>query len=229
MIASQPATGRSQAQAASLFETPLIIDQVTDPETLNALLRDAIIEQMGATEGLAISNIGGWHSGTNMLDWGGEPANQLCSKIVDAVDRFTVDIRAGESRRHGWLPEMWANVSPSGASNRHHCHPGSYWSAVYYVDDGYEGSLDRSLGGELVLYDPRMPMVRMTAPDLRFRRPGAEPEHDEVRLRPATGRIVIFPSWLNHSVAEFRGSGTRISIAVNLTPGALPPGSPLTS
>jgi uncharacterized protein (TIGR02466 family) len=229
MIASQPSTrGSSQAQAASLFETPLIIDQVAEPETLNASLREVITKRMQATEGVAISNVKGWQSQTDMLDWGGQPANELCRKIVDAVDHFTVDIRAGGSRRHGWLPEMWANVSPSGASNRHHSHPGSYWSAVYYVDDGYEGSADRSLGGELVLYDPRMPMVRMTAPDLRFRRPGAEPEHDEVRLRPATGRIVIFPSWLNHSVAEFRGTGTRISIAVNLTP-ALFRQQPLTS
>lgn len=29
-----------------------------------------------------------------------------------------------------------ANVSPPGASNEYHCHPGAVWSAVYYVDDG---------------------------------------------------------------------------------------------
>jgi len=208
-------------QAAGLFETPLIIDEIPGSAGLNAALRSAILKRQQEDQGLSISNVGGWHSDTQMLTWGGEAAQALNQRIVAAVDRFTVDIRGGETRRHKWAPEMWANVSPPGASNRHHCHPGAYWSAVYYVDDGYGGSPDRALGGELVLFDPRMPTVRMAAPDLRFRRPGQQPEHDEVQLRPATGRIVIFPAWLSHAVLAYNGHATRISVAVNLTAVAL--------
>ena len=57
----------------------------------------------------------------------------------------------------------------------------------------------------------------MSAPDLRFRRPGQPPEEWEKFMRPATGRIVIFPAWLQHAVNLFKGPGTRISVAVNLT------------
>lgn len=204
-------------QAGSLFETPLIIDEMPDRARVNAGLRAVIMENRERSEGVSISNVGGWHSDTHMLEWGGEAARALNDRIVAAADRFTVDIRSA-SPRHKWAAEMWANVSPPGASHRHHCHPGAYWSAVYYVDDGYDGSSDRALGGELVLFDPRMPTVRMTAPDLRFRRPGQKPDHDEVKLRPATGRIVIFPAWLSHAVLPYHGRSTRISIAVNLTP-----------
>ena len=181
MAASDPNSrgGAPAPQAAGLFETPLIVDEMPDSASINAALRAAILRRQQEDGGLAISNVGGWHSDTNMLSWGGEAAQALSARIAAAVDRFTVDIRGGEVRRHKWAPEMWANVSPPGASNRHHCHPGAYWSAVYYVDDGYEGSPDRELGGELVLFDPRMPTVRMAAPDLRFRRPGQQPEHDE--------------------------------------------------
>lgn len=208
-------------QAGALFETPLIVDEMPGSAALNAELRSIILRRQQESEGVAISNVGGWHSDTNMLAFGGEAAQALNRRIVAAADRFTVDIRGGDAPRHRWASEMWANVSPPGASNRHHCHPGAYWSAVYYVDDGYAGSSDRELGGELVLFDPRMPTVRMAAPDLRFRRPGQKPDHDEVKLRPATGRIVMFPAWLSHAVLPYNGSATRISIAVNLTAVAL--------
>lgn len=214
----QAASPRSTtAQAASLFETPAIVDQIADCAALNEALKSVILARMEADEGLTISNVGGWHSDTRMLEWGGEAARTLCERIIALADQFTVDLKAKDGPRYKWVPEMWANVSPPSASNRHHCHPGSFWSAVYYVDDGYAGSSDPALGGELVLFDPRMPMVRMTAPDLRFARPGQGPEHDEARMRPATGRIVIFPSWLNHAVNAYSGKGTRISIAVNLS------------
>ena len=220
-----PRTARQpEAQAASVFETPLIIDQLADASRLNSELKQAIERRRAEDEGVQISNVGGWHSDTRMLQWGGEPARRLCDHVIAVADRFTVDIKAGAAPQHRWAPEMWANVSPPGASNRIHCHPGSFWSAVYYVDDGYDGSPDKSLGGELVLIDPRWPMVRMTAPNLRFRRPGQSPDHDEARFRPASGRLVMFPSWLNHEVLPYKGKGTRISIAINLTAAAIPIG-----
>jgi len=39
-------------------------------------------------------------------------------------------------------------VNRSGHGNEYHSHPGSYWSGVYYVDDGGIAA-DPSLGGEL--------------------------------------------------------------------------------
>lgn len=210
-------------KAAGVFETPVLVEQIEGSVALNAALRTVILQRCGETAGITISNVGGWHSDTGLLEWGGAPAKALCRHIIELADAFTADIKAGKGRRHGWAPEMWANVLRAGNSNRHHSHPGSYWSAVYYVDDGYEGSPDRSLGGELVLFDPRMPMVRMTAPDLRFKRPDGSTDHDEVFLRPAPGMVVMFPSWLSHAVLPYEGSGTRISVAVNLTPVMLPP------
>ena len=97
-----------------------------------------------------------------------------------------------------------------------HTHPGAYWSAVYYVDAGYAGAADPRLGGELILMDPRMPMILMTMPNLRFRVPGGRPHEPQLAMRPRSGRIVMFPAWLNHGVMPYRGQGERISIAANL-------------
>jgi uncharacterized protein (TIGR02466 family) len=216
--------GADGPKAASLFETLVVIDRIAEHDSLNHELKRVIAARRAQDQGVQISNVGGWQSNSEMTRWGGEPALRLLERIVATADAFTVDIKADGPPRFRWSPEMWANVSPPGASNSLHLHPGCVWSAVYYVDDGYAGSTDRALGGELVFFDPRMPAIRMNAPDLRFRRPGGTPDHHESMMRPASGMMVMFPAWLSHSVRTYRGAGNRISIAVNLT--AVPAGAP---
>ena len=131
-------------------------------------------------------------------------------------DRFTTDLGQKDKPRFEWSAEMWANVSTHGCSNDHHAHPGALWSVVYYVDDGYGGATDDALAGELVLHDPRLPGCKMYAPDLVFKGPGGEVQKFVQLVRPATGNIVAFPSWLMHSVRPYLGHRERISIAIDL-------------
>ncbi len=206
------------AQNEFLFPTPLIRDVLASEEGL-AQLRAAIMAQYERDpEGIQVSNVGGWHSKTDMIEWGGEAARALAHKAMQLADAGTVDVRAPDDSRFGWIPEMWANVSHAGHANQYHCHPGAFWSAVAYIDDGYQGSDDPALGGELQLLDPRMPMVRMTAPDLRLVGESGAAQVNEVLLRPKSGTIVMFPSWLQHAVRAYHGDGVRISIAINLIP-----------
>ena len=111
---------------------------------------------------------------------------------------------------------MWANINRAGDSNQNHWHPGSYLSFVYYVDDGYAGSADKALGGELVFVDPRMPFLRMRTPYLRTRQPNGAVEEHETWIRPYAGLLIAFPSFVPHSVRPYRGKGERISIAINM-------------
>lgn len=203
-------------ETRQLFATPFAVDTLQNEEGIR-VLRDVILaEQQRDTVGVQISNINGWHSNTQMIDWGGEAARALAYKAMTMADALTVDAKSPEQSRYGWIPEMWANVSGNGSANQYHYHPGSFWSAVAYIDDGYDGDDDPALGGELQLMDPRMPMVRMTAPDLRVCDANGAVQKNEILTRPTTGMIVLFPSWLQHSVRPFLGGGTRISIAINL-------------
>ncbi|MGB7372774.1 2OG-Fe(II) oxygenase family protein [Pontixanthobacter sp.] len=206
------------AKTRRLFATPFVVDELASAEGLQALRAIITAQQADDSAGVQISNINGWHSNTRMVEWGGEVARALAYKAMQMADAQTVDIRSPQASRFGWIPEMWANVSSKGSANQYHTHPGSYWSAVAYVDDGYEGDDDPALGGELQLLDPRMPMIRMTAPDLRIADAGGAAEPNEIAIRPKTGMIVLFPSWLHHAVRPFSGPGTRISVAMNLVP-----------
>lgn len=207
--------GASEPRVRALFATPVIAEMWQEAPRWNAALKAAILARSAQDRGVNKSNLHGWQSGTDLDRWGGEAALALRDHAIARSREFTVDALEG-TREVDWVAEMWANVSRRGASNQTHAHPGSFWSMVYYVDDGYAGSPDKALGGELSFLDPRFPMVRMAAPDLRYRRDNGSVDNQEVWMRPRSGLIVMFPSWLMHSVRPYSGQGTRISIAINI-------------
>ena len=116
-----------------------------------------------------------------------------------------------------WSPDFAAVEAPVGllSASFSDTDPGSFWSAVYYVDDGGIDA-DPSLGGELEFMDPRGPGPAMYAPNLAFGSAGLSVGANEV-VRPRAGRMVMFPSWVLHQVRPYRGKAERISIALNLS------------
>lgn len=194
-----------------LFSTPLIELDLPDSGALNQALIEVISGRRSGHAGIARSNVGGWHSDTEMAQWGGEPARQVALQALKACGAYTHDMgMKGAEPRFQMGVEMWANVLPPGAVNQHHAHPGALWSAVYYVDDGGDPE-----NGPLILLDPRFPANRMYVPDLVFAENG-EMEESTVKIAPVPGRMVIFPSWLMHGVKPHAGVRDRISIAINV-------------
>ena len=208
----------SEPRVHSLFGTPVLAEMWPDARVLNEELRRTILERSRLDGGVKKSNHLGWQSDLDLHLWGGEPILRLGQFVQQRAQAYTHDTLGGPPR-YRWLAQMWANVSRSGASNQVHSHPGCYWAAVYYVDDGYGGRQDPALAGELVFIDPRYPMIQMANPDLRYRRPDGTPDHQEAWLRPRTGMMIFFPAWLAHLVRPYQGPSTRISIAFNLSLG----------
>ncbi|MFW2851711.1 TIGR02466 family protein [Sphingomonas sp. TX0543] len=198
-----------------MFPTPVYTVALPDGPALSAALRDVVLRRGAEQRGVSRSNVGGWQSEIDMLRWGGEPAEALAQIVTRACTQMTA-LADDASAAPIWRPEMWANINRSGDSNQNHWHPGSFLSFVYYVDDGYAGSADPALGGELVFVDPRMPFLRMRTPHLRHRAGNGSVEEQETWVRPFSGLLIGFPSFLGHSVRPYHGTGTRISIAINM-------------
>ena len=199
-----------------LFPTPVLIADHPAAGALNPALLDVIDTRRAADPGgIQRSNTGGWHSDTEMTEWGGQGALSLAEFAGSVAGDHLEDVHPGGKRDFRWRCEMWANVNPPGASNQLHCHPFCLWSGVYYPDPG--GAQTPGHGGELILEDPRFPTAYMTTPDLLFTNPDGSPMHAQHAIRPKAGRLVLFPSWLRHSVRAHGGATERISIALNLS------------
>jgi uncharacterized protein (TIGR02466 family) len=100
----------------------------------------------------------------------------------------------------------WGVSLKAGHSQDLHVHPTAHISGVYYlsVPPGAQGQT--STAGKIRFYDPR-PRANMNQLFTQITR------HSEVATE---GDLLIFPSWLEHSVAPFEGEGERICIAFNV-------------
>jgi uncharacterized protein (TIGR02466 family) len=199
-----------------LFETPVYSMLVPDHAALNTALSDVILARRSSAQSMLVSNVGGWQSKQDLVQWGGSAASTLAAHVTGLCNSVVSRMHAPGDPQVQWACEMWANVNENGNSNQSHWHPGAFLSAVYYVDSGYGGSSDPALGGELVFIDPRMPYLRMRTPDLRHSGPDGSADEQETWMRPRPGLLVAFPSFLSHSVRPYHGYGTRISIAINM-------------
>jgi uncharacterized protein (TIGR02466 family) len=200
-------------ETTTLFATPILISDLPDAAALNADLRAVITKHEVAHPGTQHSNLGGWQSDWDMDRWGGPAAIKLLAVGRNIANQATTD-RLGNPVVVTWKANMWANINRSGHGNEFHSHPGSFWSGVYYVDDGGIDA-DPSLGGELEFMDPRGPGPAMYAPHLAFGKLGLSVGANET-VRPKSGRLVMFPSWVLHQVRPYGGNAQRISIAFNL-------------
>ena len=99
----------------------------------------------------------------------------------------------------------WANIAPRGTKHRVHNHPNNYLSGVYYVQ-APEG------GDSIEFFDPR-PQANIINPDVKRKNPY---NTSELNLEAKEGRLVMFHSYILHSVPVNQGKRDRISIAFDI-------------
>ena len=99
----------------------------------------------------------------------------------------------------------WANVLAKGAAHKAHSHPNNFLSGVYYVRT-HPGT------DTLNFHDPRNqagvirpPVVELTAENT-----------DQVVVKVKNGSLLVFPSYLQHSVDTNISEEERISISFNI-------------
>ncbi|MEM7171999.1 MAG: TIGR02466 family protein [Pseudomonadota bacterium] len=198
-----------------LFATPMASFLVPGADGLCSDLKARILARTKTEAGRQHSNLGGWQSGFDLADWGGPGIRQLLEILIGTANQLTIG-RDGQPISPAWKAVCWANVNQEGHGNEFHTHPGCFWSAVFYVDDGGIGGT-ASLGGEFEVQDPRGVAPAMYAPHLTIKGPDGPSLGASELLRPRSGLMVIFPSWLSHGVRPYNGHQTRISIAFNLS------------
>lgn len=201
-----------KAQRIGMFETAVMVAALEGAEDIRAGLELAIRARQASTPGVKRSNEGGWHSDTELLRWGGAAARALAEAAVGIAQRMS-GFTEGEPADFEWPVCAWANVSPPGAHNNLHAHPGNAWAAVYYVTTG---AAEGESAGALYLEDPRFPLNAMHVPTLRALGADGKPQSSQLELKARAGDLIVFPAWLRHGVRVHKGSGERISVALNI-------------
>ena len=188
------------------FPTPIHQARYERLGDFNAEIAGRILALRESSAGQLRSNLGGWHSDLNLLQTLGDPYRTQLARMfaecvraaLDAVVEFTDPFPTHLSM------DTWANVSERGDMNAAHIHPGCPWSGVYYV------VAEPNSAGEIVFTDPRTAALMVSHPLNPF------PRANEVRVVPAAGLMLVFPSFLYHSVSPYEGKVPRISVAFNL-------------
>jgi uncharacterized protein (TIGR02466 family) len=189
----------------NLFPTPLFSYVFKDVESLNAELRDLILERERTTKSAKKSNIGGWQSDVDFLSWGGSAVATLGRYMSSAVEAATRQLPlVAPQLQIGFELVAWAAVSRKGNYNTSHVHPLSTWSGVYYIDPGDEPP--SGFGAALEFEHPIQSMVMNFFPGLL---------PSTLCVRPQAGLVVLFPSSLVHNVRIYDGERPRVCVPFN--------------
>jgi len=183
-----------------VFPTPIYIADIKHP-TLNQQLEKNIINWSNQDKGVVRTNIKGWHSTTDMNL---KPEYQDLVNMLYEAQRTIYDQEHLDSEP--FLGNMWANINPPGSMNRAHIHPNSLWSGVYYVKAS-ENS------GQLKIEDPKS-VALMVRPRMKKGKPPRRLWRED-NYQPKAGRLIMFPSWLNHCVDTNESNDIRISVSFN--------------
>ena len=181
------------------FPTPIYSVDIGNVD-FNKYLEEHIIKWQEKEKGMQRTNIKGWHSLDSMHKK--EEYKPLVEDLYKA-QKIIYEKENYNSEPH--LGNMWANINYPGSSNLKHMHPNSLWSGVYYVKTPENC-------GDLIIEDPKsvglmiMPNRKEPIPEYALR---------EIRYKPAAGRLIMFPSYLNHCVDTNNSNDIRISVSFN--------------
>jgi uncharacterized protein (TIGR02466 family) len=191
-------------QIEHIFATPIFCYVLRNADALNSELRDLILEHERTTPSVVKSNQGGWQSPLDIFDWGEPAIRSLRTCLMAAVNVATARIGVPAKFKIEFELHGWAAVNRKGHYNTTHVHPMSTWSGTYYVDAGDESP--EAPGAQLEFSHP------IVASPMNFF-PGILPSARLVR--PETGTIILFPSYLQHSVRMYGGERPRICVPFN--------------
>jgi len=195
----------------TLYPTSLLHRRIPGMEETNWQLA-AYIKGIEQTEPNAVdgsTNEGGFQTTTELLKRDHPALNILKQHINVAVQGYARTLVDQECFASPAKLEFsiwgWGAILREGNSQGIHIHPYANISGVYYIA-APPAALDTSGdGGKISFYDPRPRANANQLPRQITRR----------RVTPMPGDMIIFPSWLEHSVSAFQGPGERICVSFN--------------
>jgi uncharacterized protein (TIGR02466 family) len=186
------------------FPTPIWHFNLDNYQQLNqTLLQEIKVEQQNDSKGQKRSNVLGWHSANDLHHR--ESFAEFTQIIGANVWEVATCLHWDLAKISLAIESCWAIVNGKLAANSVHNHPNSLLSGVYYLQ-APENS------GVISFSDPR-PAAHVLVPPMTEFSPWTLPK---ISYKPQVGTMLLFPSWLLHSVEMNLSSELRISLSFNI-------------
>jgi len=196
-----------------LFPTPLWIEEEcgVDRDKLKQFI--SLVRQEDP-EGRVATNYGGWQShdfiDSVMLN---NPLREIRDKILQIA--YLACDEWGFQDYTLKITNLWLNVNGKGHYNNLHTHAGSVLSGVYYVD------VPSCCSGHINFHNrfEDMMLKESWGCDANFNK--YQNEHynrTDYFMDPKDDMMILFPSWLQHSVSKSASDDDRISLSFNIIP-----------
>jgi len=187
------------------FSTPIWTSKIDGYDKVNEEMLNFIINlQKKDSTGIVKSNFKGWHS--KDFDLKDKCLTKFVTAIKKNINTSLNDMNWDLDSQSVKITNMWAIINEKGALNQKHHHSNSDISAAYYVSAHDDC-------GDIVFYDPRPARV--------YKHPIAKsPNKLNATInsvKPEPGLLVLFPSYLEHSVNPNLSNKKRIVISFNLS------------
>ena len=196
----------SNIRIHKFFPVPVFEQKLENYKELNPQLENFIYDlKKNNPEGQKRSNAGGWHSPFFNINES-EPVKKLISSFIKSLPEIMTE-------HMGWrinkdkitILDMWSIVNKKNTFNVQHSHPNSLLSAAYYVKA-------KKNSGNIKFFDPKEMKTMYHPPIQKFNEISAE----IIKIEPEEGKLLLFPSYLNHAVEENLSDEDRIVISFNL-------------
>ena len=186
------------------FSTPVWTSIVPNFQNINDSILEYIYELKSKdSEGLKRSNFKGWHS--NNFDLNEPKPKEFVNSIQTPLKELFNDMEWDIFKQKVKITSMWSIINTKEAFNGRHIHGNNHISAAYYVKAPEKC-------GNIVFYDPRSAPV--------FNHPIIKKPNklnsDSHSIKPKEGLLVLFPSYLHHSVEVNQSNDERIVISFNI-------------
>ena len=196
----------SNIRIHKFFPVPVFEQKLENYKELNPQLENFIYDlKKNNPEGQKRSNAGGWHSPFFNINES-EPVKKLISSFTKSLPEIMTEHMGWRINRDKiTILDMWSVVNKKNTFNVQHSHPNSLLSAAYYVKA-------KKNSGNIKFFDPKEMKTMYHPPIQKFNEISAE----IIKIEPEEGKLLLFPSYLNHAVEENLSDEDRIVISFNL-------------
>ena len=201
-----------------LWSTPLLRTS-TEAVDLANQLRDVILDC--ENEGFRKKNSpqrsheNVFESEFDFLSWQRQPIPQFREMMVGYLGNFLKlvnEINDEDLKSLNFDNHCWFHIYRNGGYFQTHNHPNASWSIIYCVDPGDETPENESMAGHIMFTDPRHVNAYLDPANNGMRR---DMSFNAIRLRLKPAELLIFPSYLYHTVEPYVGKRPRIIVAAN--------------